>query len=63
MSLNNKTELFFNSIPASSSETKRWDQEWIEYFNTEDPKPFLLDYRRLTKILLEIYKNCQTKKY
>ena len=42
-----KIQIFFDSIPASSSETKRWDREWIEYFNTEDPKPFLADHRRL----------------
>jgi len=42
-----KLQIFLDSIPSSSSETKRWDQEWIAYFNTEDPKPFLLDYRRL----------------
>ena len=42
-----KLQMFLDSIPDSSSESKRWDHEWIEYFNTEDPKPFLLDYRRI----------------
>ena len=38
-----KFENFLKSIPASSIETNRWDKEWISYFNTEDPRPFLLD--------------------
>ncbi|MDJ0734365.1 MAG: methyltransferase domain-containing protein [Nostocaceae cyanobacterium] len=40
---------FLDSIPASSRETERWDKEWIAYFNTEDPRPFLKDYQRLTQ--------------
>ncbi|OKH18857.1 class I SAM-dependent methyltransferase [[Limnothrix rosea] IAM M-220] len=45
--MDNKTSLFFESIPTSSSETERWDREWITYFNTEDPSPFLLNFQRL----------------
>jgi SAM-dependent methyltransferase len=36
-------EDFLDSIPVSSLETKRWDKEWISYFNTENPRPFFLD--------------------
>jgi len=44
-----KNTNFLDSIPASSEDTERWDREWITYFNTEDPRNFLVDYQRLTK--------------
>ncbi|WP_414578358.1 class I SAM-dependent methyltransferase [Anabaena sp. CCY 9402-a] len=38
-------EELIKSIPASAKETERWDKEWIVYFNTENPRPFLVDYQ------------------
>ncbi|GAB4172260.1 MAG: hypothetical protein Fur006_00920 [Coleofasciculaceae cyanobacterium] len=46
-----KFDEFLKTIPVSSLETNRWDKEWISYFNTEEPKPFLLD---LSQSKLEI---------
>jgi SAM-dependent methyltransferase len=47
MVIQEKLERLLKSIPASSSETNRWDKEWISYFNTENPRPFLLDLSNL----------------
>ncbi|AKG22718.1 class I SAM-dependent methyltransferase [Calothrix sp. 336/3] len=40
---------FLDSIPSSARETERWDREWINYLNTEDPRPFLIPYDNLHK--------------
>ena len=34
-------------IPTSSSLTTKWDQEWLNYFLTEDPRPFFFGHRVL----------------
>ncbi len=40
-------EEFLRSIPVSEEKTRRWDREWINYFNTEDPRQFLTDHPRM----------------
>ena len=32
-------------IPVNETLTDRWDREWLAYFLTEDPRPFLLNYQ------------------
>lgn len=34
-------------IPLHVSLDERWDQEWLHYFLTEDPRPFFVNHRRL----------------
>jgi SAM-dependent methyltransferase len=34
-------------IPTSSSLTEKWDQEWLNYFLTEDPRPFFFGHHLL----------------
>jgi 2-polyprenyl-3-methyl-5-hydroxy-6-metoxy-1,4-benzoquinol methylase len=40
-------------IPVNETLTDRWDREWLAYFLTEDPRPFLLSYQEL-KIIDEV---------
>jgi 2-polyprenyl-3-methyl-5-hydroxy-6-metoxy-1,4-benzoquinol methylase len=34
-------------IPVAQTFTDRWDREWLAYFLTEDPRPFLLSHQAL----------------
>jgi SAM-dependent methyltransferase len=36
-------------IPTSSSLTDKWDQEWLNYFLTEDPRPFFFGSHMLKR--------------
>jgi SAM-dependent methyltransferase len=47
MTVLNAADDVFQHVPAPSLETERWDREWINYFNTEDPRAYLLDYGRM----------------
>jgi SAM-dependent methyltransferase len=37
-------------IPLDQSLTDRWDHEWLHYFLTENPRPFLVGHQHLTVI-------------
>jgi len=37
-------------IPTSSSLTEKWDQEWLNYFQTEDPRPFFFGQQQLKRL-------------
>ncbi|MBE7555396.1 MAG: class I SAM-dependent methyltransferase [Anaerolineales bacterium] len=39
-----------DSIPLDQSLTDRWDREWLTYFLTENPRPFLVDHHHLRLI-------------
>jgi 2-polyprenyl-3-methyl-5-hydroxy-6-metoxy-1,4-benzoquinol methylase len=44
-------EQFLRTIPVSAEQTRRWDREWINYFNTEvDPRVYLMDHPRMIPI-------------
>lgn len=40
----------FDLIPVDQSLTDRWDREWLTYFRTENPRPFLIDHQNLKVI-------------
>jgi SAM-dependent methyltransferase len=44
-------EQFLRTIPVSAEQTRRWDREWINYFNTEvSPQVYLMDHPRMIPI-------------
>lgn len=62
--------VLLEAIPLNQSLTNRWDQEWLVYFLTEDPRPFFVNHEKLEivtqlegKSPAEVYQTILTEEY